>query len=194
MLFLATTAQAFLPAPVIPSKPMGKVLPDGWNLSLSVRVMVMHIRTSYRDQMIREAVRYLSKGSHSHLLHVRACELPGCVLSRGAVHGIRGRAVAMNAVVDAVNAYVDIWSPTIESFGAPELLIKWFHGLNMGIVLTTMASFGAYLGWKIKGGDGESFQLTGKTAKKLHPTLMGLAFLLFYLGGQGGLVFMSVLE
>lgn len=39
--------------------------------------------------------------------------IPGCVLrSRSAVRS-RG-AAEMSGVVDAVNAYVDIWSPTIK--------------------------------------------------------------------------------
>jgi hypothetical protein len=86
----------------------------------------------------------------------------------------------------------------------------------MGIVLTTMASFGTWLGWKIRwvavdcavrhrraqqtaivllhrAGEGD-LEFTGKTARELHPTLMGLAALFFFLGGQGGLVFLDVLE
>ena len=73
----------------------------------------------------------------------------------------------------------------------PSALIKWFHGVNMGIVLATMATFGAFLGWKIRGGEGD-IEFTGKTARELHPTLMGLAFLFFFLGGQGGLVLLDV--
>ncbi|TFJ83868.1 hypothetical protein NSK_004965 [Nannochloropsis salina CCMP1776] len=66
-----------------------------------------------------------------------------------------------------------------------------WDGRHRGIVLTTMATFGAYLGWKIRSGDGD-VEFTGKTARELHPTLMGLAFLFFFLGGQGGLVLLDV--
>jgi len=61
----------------------------------------------------------------------------------------------------------------------------------MGIVLTTMVTFGTWLGWKIRNGEGD-FEFTGKTARELHPTLMGLATLFFFLGGQGGLVFLDL--
>ncbi len=147
--------------------------------------------------------------------------------------------VQMNGVGDAMQSYVNIWSPTIRTLAADAninpALIKWFHvssvvctlllydirclslcaslhsasgvtltffrssflpipdpkGANMGILLTTMASFGAYLGWQIRKGDGE-MEFTGKTARELHPTLMGVASLLFFLGGQGGLVLLDV--
>lgn len=94
--------------------------------------------------------------------------------------------------------------------------MKWLHGANMGIVLSTMATFGTYLGYQvnecdktvgnpaicqyvpmiapsltptqhtcthieqIRGGNGEMV-VTGKTARQLHPILMGLAFLFFFL-------------
>jgi uncharacterized membrane protein len=54
-----------------------------------------------------------------------------------------------------------------------------------------MATFGSYLGYQIRAGNGD-MMFTGKTARELHPTLMGLAFLFFFLGGQGGLVLLNV--
>lgn len=48
------------------------------------------------------------------------------------------------------------------------------------LVLGTMATFGSYLGFQIRAGNGD-MEFTGKTARKLHPMLMGLAFLFFFL-------------
>lgn len=79
----------------------------------------------------------------------------------------------------------------MEANNVPAPLIKWLHGANMGIVLAAMGGVGTYLGYQIRAGNGD-MTLTGKTARQLHPTLMGLAFFFFFLGGQGGLVLLNV--
>jgi hypothetical protein len=38
----------------------------------------------------------------------------------------------------------------VESSNVPGALVKWFHGANMGIVLASMVTFGAFLGWQIR--------------------------------------------
>lgn len=64
----------------------------------------------------------------------------------------------------------------------------------MATVLIVMGGIGAFLGWQIRNGNGEeqyAFTL-GKTAREQHPLIMGLAFLFFLTGGQGGLVLTAV--
>ncbi|GAB5034083.1 Hypothetical protein NocV09_01700450 [Nannochloropsis oceanica] len=131
--------------------------------------------------------------------------LPTPIVVRSATAPARGAgAVQMNGVTDAITSYVGIWSPTIRTIVAdaniPTALIKWFHGANMGIVLTTMASFGAYLGWKIRNGligiallafqallpklfDGNS----GETARTAHAYLGSATMALLFIHAGFGL-------
>jgi len=60
-------------------------------------------------------------------------------------------------------------------------------------VLVAMGGIGAFLGFQIRGGNGDgqyAFTL-GKTAREQHPLIMSLMAFFFLLGGQGGLVLLA---
>ena len=109
--------------------------------------------------------------------------------------GLAASTALINAhVIDApIAAYLNtVGVPIISAANLPELAIKWLHGANMGIVLTAMGGYGTYLGWQIRAGNGDNETLTGDLVRELHPKLMGAMALFFFLGGQGGLVFMLI--
>jgi hypothetical protein len=97
-----------------------------------------------------------------------------------------------------LQSYSDIWVPFFktaqESGLAPDWLIHWGHPAAMGTVLLTMGTFGAYLGWQTRlGNGGESNLLTlGDKVREFHPKLMLGACFFFFLGGQGGIVLSAV--
>ena len=116
-----------------------------------------------------------------------------------ASHARRGKlsplkASLLDPIKPGLEAYADIWVPLFtearESGLAPETLLHWGHPLAMGTVLGTMATFGSYLGYQIRvGNGGQSNALTlGETIREFHPKLMAGALFFFALGGQGGLV------
>ena len=116
-----------------------------------------------------------------------------------ASHARRGKlsplkASLLDPIKPGLEAYADIWVPLFtearESGLAPETLLHWGHPLAMGTVLGTMATFGSYLGYQIRvGNGGQSNALTlGETIREFHPKLMAGALFFFLLGGQGGLV------
>lgn len=116
-----------------------------------------------------------------------------------APHARRGKlsplkASLLDPIKPGLEAYADIWVPLFtearESGLAPETLLHWGHPLAMGTVLGTMATFGSYLGYQIRvGNGGQSNALTlGETIREFHPKLMAGALFFFLLGGQGGLV------
>lgn len=94
-----------------------------------------------------------------------------------------------------IESYVGIWTPTFKELAPslPEALIHWGHGGAMATVLFAMGGIGTYLGWQIRMGNGEdSYWFTlNKTAREMHPVVMGLATFFFLLGGQGGLVLLA---
>lgn len=111
--------------------------------------------------------------------------------------GVAAAAALVNAhIVDGgVTSYLEaVGVPVISAANLPEYAIKWLHGANMGIVLATMCAYGTYLGWEVRKGNGNDETLTGDIVRDLHPKLMGAATLIFFLGGQGGLVFMLLQE
>jgi hypothetical protein len=57
-----------------------------------------------------------------------------------------------------------------------------------------MGLIGSYFGWQIRLGNGNDVNaLTlGETVREMHPKIMGGALFFFLLGGQGGLVLLSV--
>lgn len=104
------------------------------------------------------------------------------------------RASALDPIKQPLESYADIWVPLFtqarEAGLAPEAILHWGHPLAMGTVLATMATFGSYLGWQVRlGNGGEANALTlGETVREFHPKLMAGTFFFFFLGGQGGLV------
>lgn len=94
-----------------------------------------------------------------------------------------------------VESYVNIWVPLFKDIqpSVPEALIHWGHGGAMATVLFAMGGIGTFLGWQMRLGNGSnvySFTM-GKTAREMHPIIMGLASFFFLLGGQGGLVLLA---
>ncbi|GMH95778.1 hypothetical protein TrST_g12697 [Triparma strigata] len=111
---------------------------------------------------------------------------------------LRASSVELASLLDPIKppleSYADIWVPLFakaqEAGLAPEAALHWGHPLAMGTVLATMATFGSYLGWQVRlGNGGDSNALTmGETIREFHPKLMTGAMFFFFLGGQGGLV------
>lgn len=101
----------------------------------------------------------------------------------------------LEAVAPApLQAYVNFWADIFKAWDVPELLIHWGHGAAMATVLVFMGGIGTFLGLQIRNGNGNAeyaFTL-GKTAREQHPLIMGLAAFFFLLGGQGGLVLLTV--
>ncbi|CAE8621387.1 unnamed protein product [Polarella glacialis] len=108
-----------------------------------------------------------------------------------------GAFLPLELVEPAVTSYVEIWTPmfkaAVESGLAPDFLVHWGHGAAMGTVLVAMGGYGTFLGWQVRFGNGAvEYPLTlGKTAKEMHPLLMGGALFMFLLGGQGGLILLA---
>jgi|MDSY01.1.fsa_nt_gb hypothetical protein len=104
------------------------------------------------------------------------------------------RASLLDPIKPPLESYANIWVPLFsqarEAGLAPEEVLHWGHPLAMGTVLATMATFGSYLGWQVRlGNGGDSSVLTlGETIREFHPKLMAGALFFFFLGGQGGLV------
>lgn len=99
------------------------------------------------------------------------------------------------AVRGPIESYVNIWTPTFKEYAPllPEAIVHWGHGAAMATVLVAMGGIGTFLGWQIRLGNGEntySFTLD-KSAREMHPIIMGLATFFFLLGGQGGLVLLA---
>jgi hypothetical protein len=92
--------------------------------------------------------------------------------------------------------YANYWVDTYHSLGlsVPEPIIHWGHAASMTTVLLLMGGLGTFLGLQIRQGNGAAqYAFTvGKTAREQHPIIMGLAFLFFVLGGQGGLVLLAL--
>lgn len=63
----------------------------------------------------------------------------------------------------------------------------------MAIVIFVMAGLGTAFGWQIRlgNGNGKNALTIGQTFQELHPTVMRLALLFFFLGGQGGLILLA---
>lgn len=90
--------------------------------------------------------------------------------------------------------YIGFWADIFKTMDVPDYLLHWGHGAAMTTVLIAMGGTGSYLGWQIRNGNGGAkyaFTL-GQTAREQHPLIMGLAAFFFLLGGQGGLVLLTV--
>lgn len=89
-----------------------------------------------------------------------------------------------------ITAYFNaIGVPVINFLNPPEFVIHWFHAINMSVVLFAMGGYGTYLGYQIRGGEGNAEAFGGEKVRELHPKLMAGMTFFFFLGGQGGLVF-----
>jgi hypothetical protein len=95
-----------------------------------------------------------------------------------------------------LEGYINFWVDTYKSlhWSVPEPILHWGHAVSMTTVLLAMGGIGTFLGLQIRNGNGSaSYPFTlGKTAREQHPLIMGLAFLFFLLGGQGGLVLLAL--
>uniref|UniRef100_A0A7S2V6F8 Cytochrome b561 domain-containing protein n=1 Tax=Fibrocapsa japonica TaxID=94617 RepID=A0A7S2V6F8_9STRA len=107
-----------------------------------------------------------------------------------------------NVQMSLVDSYLDLFVPAVKAMQLPTPLLTWFHGANMGTVLLSMATYGAYLGLKVRNGEGSEQAKTplpvplldNPTNGTLHKYLMLGSFLFFLLGAQGGLVFLKTLD
>jgi len=98
----------------------------------------------------------------------------------------------------ALESYANFWVPPFQAARdsglAPDFIIHWGHAGAMASVLLSMGLIGSYMGWQIRGGNGEDVTaLTlGETVREAHPKIMGGMAFFFVLGGQGGLVLNAV--
>eukprot|EP00232_Nephroselmis_pyriformis_P021624 CAMPEP_0182866446 /NCGR_PEP_ID=MMETSP0034_2-20130328/8210_1 /TAXON_ID=156128 /ORGANISM="Nephroselmis pyriformis, Strain CCMP717" /LENGTH=250 /DNA_ID=CAMNT_0024998773 /DNA_START=10 /DNA_END=762 /DNA_ORIENTATION=- len=83
--------------------------------------------------------------------------------------------------------------PVISELGLPDFAIRWFHAINMSIVLGAMGGYGTYLGWKVRAGNGSDDTFgTPFDASTLHPLLMAAMTFFFTAGALGGVTFETV--
>lgn len=105
------------------------------------------------------------------------------------------------SVKEPVTNYINLFLPAFQQIVADsgdsplvQTAIHWGHGAAMATVLVAMGGIGTFLGWQIRNGNGsEQYWFTlGKTAREQHPLIMGLAFVFFLSGGQGGIVLLAL--
>jgi len=96
------------------------------------------------------------------------------------------------AAAEGLRQAVEPFASYIRDLNTPAFVLKYFHGLNMAIVLFAMGYYGCgYLGWNIRLSNDSELKLK---ARDLHPKLAIGMTIFFALGATGGLSALVVLN
>eukprot|EP00210_Caulerpa_lentillifera_P000465 g448.t1 len=98
--------------------------------------------------------------------------------------------VALIAAAEGLRETLEPFAASVRDQNTPLFILKYFHGINMGIVLCALGYYGCgYLGWTIKNSESIDAKIM---ARELHPKLAIGMTIFFALGGFGGLTSLVV--